>query len=482
MVSSSVRKRKFEKDVLPVVNAAQAMMQSAETIKLEGGQKNAISYFTSYVNSVIRGQAETIDSKVAGIELDPAINIALQITSATSLGLNVPLGITSSLMNAGQFMNTAIANDIAMNGLYNKKDAAKALRVFATKAGRDKIEGLMEMYKIADRSERDITHNPRRKVTNKNIFNSHLMHWTNWISDYHIRGIVMMSQMIHDGSDKAYTMVGGQLQYNESNDPRWQTADGKSLKTFIKQRLVDQGFMQNVNDKMPRGYENKEALQLKYIADKYIVGSMDSTNQTRLSRATLGRPFMQYRSFLPDKVHNYFGSEKWSPVEGQWKQVMTEDGPTTVWAQNQIGGMLESMKNLAVEIRKHKYSSKKAWEEMSVKDKRNVARFGADMMMYVMLSIIYGGLVMRDWDDEKEGKQTLLPDSRFMRVFKYAALDYLMWSPTELVRGLTGIPLLEQAERYGNVLIGDFSEISKIVPLATTVKAVNEMIPEGDDE
>ena len=482
MVSSSERKRKFERDVLPVVNAAQAMMQSAETIKLEGSQKNAISYFTSYVNSVIRGQAETIDSKIAGIELDPAINIALQITSATSLGLNIGLGLTSGLMNAGQFMNSSIANDVAMNGLYTRKDAARALKSFATKAGRDKIEGLMEMYKIADRSERDITHNPRRKVTNKNIFNSHTMHWTNWVSDYHIRGIVMMSQMIHDGSDKAYTMVGGELRYNESKDPRWQSPDGKSLKKFIKERLVEQGFMQNVDDKMPRGYENKESLQLKYIADKYIVGSMDSTTQTRLSRATLGRPFMQYRSFLPDKVHNYFGSEKYSPIEGQWKQVMTKDGPTTVWAQNQIGGMLESMKNLAVEIRKNKYSSKKAWEEMSVKDKRNVARFGADMFMYTMLSLIYGGLVMRDWDDEKEGDQTLLPDSRFMRVFKYAAMDYLMWSPTELVRGLTGIPLLEQAERYANVLIGNFDEVDRILPLAASVKAIKEVIPEGEEE
>ena len=482
MVSSCVRKRKFEKDVLPVVNAAQAMMHSADTIGLEGNQKNAISYFTSYVNSVIRGQAETIDSKVAGIELDPAINIALQITSATSLGLNLPLGITSSVMNAGQFMNTAIANDVAMNGLYGKNDAAKALRLLGTKAGRDKIEGLMEMYKIADRSERDITHNPRRKVTNKNIFNSHVMHWTNWISDYHIRGLVMMSQMIHDGSDVAYTMVGGELKYNESLDPRWQTADGKSLKTFIKQRLVEQGFMENVDDKMPRGYENKESRQLKYIADKYIVGSMDATTQTRLSRATLGRPFMQYRSFLPDKVHNYFGSEKWSPVEGQWKQVMTKDGPKTVWAQNQIGGMLESIKNLAVEIRKHKYSSKKAWEEMSVKDKRNVARMGADLVMFAVLSSIYGGLTQIDWDDEKEGKQALIPDSRFMRVFKYAALDYLMFAPTELVRGLTGIPILEQAERYANVMIGDLSEVGRILPLASTVKAIGEVIPDSDEE
>jgi hypothetical protein len=334
------------------------------------------------------------------------------------------------------------------------------------------------MFKIADRTERDMIHNPRRKVTNKNVFTSHHGFWMNWLTDYSVRGVVAAAQMIKDGSIDAYTMKNGELVYDESKDPRWKKENGKEMKDFIKGRLIEQGYMTSLDEKMPRGMENKEARFLKTLADDYIIGSMDDATKTKLSRTTIGRPFMQFRSFLPNKIHRYFGSEKYATAEGKWTSKTNPDGKIeTVWEYNTAEGIFGSMSNIIKDLRANKYKSFKEWSDNTpAHDKQNAAKLVYDLVVGSAMYMLYSGLTQIDWDDEEEGTQNLIEDSRFMRVLKYSAMDMFLWSPTELAKNIGSLPVMDQAERYANVAVGDFSEIEKGLPLYSTFKAFREVL------
>jgi len=483
MVTSSERKRHFDKKVLPFTNSAQVMLHNYEVAKLDGPQSNSIKYLQTTINSLIKGQAETLDSKIGILgkerDADKIVNMAVRITSFNGLAWNIPVGVTSAVMNSGQFMNNAIANQVANNGFYTRKEANKAVQMFGKKKGRELIEGVMQMYKVADMTERDLTNHPRKRITNKNIFTSHSTQWMNWWSDYNIRGIVAVSQMMKDGSIAAYSMKNGELVYDESKDPRWKSEDGKVLKANIKEKLVEDGYMENVDDPMPRGYDNREARVLKWLSDKFIIGGMDETTRTVMSRYTAAQPFMQFASYLPDKVTNYFGKQMYSPVGGSYKVVKNKQGQTeTVWQEYVQEGIIKTVSGLYNQVRKDGFKSMKSWSEMEPHERRNIAKLSADLASAALLFALYYGLTAMDWDDDDKPD---IPDSRFVRIIKYAAMDYLLFNPIQLMETITDVASVEQAKRISNIFIGDFSQLDKSLPLSTTVRSISEMIPESEE-
>ena len=482
MVASSERKRHFDKKVLPFTNAGQVMLHNYEVAKLDGDQSNAIKYMQTTINSLIKGQAETLDSKVTLLgkerEVDKLVNMAVRITSFNGLAWNIPVGITSAVMNSGQFMNNAIANQVANNGFYTRKEANQAIQMFSKKKGREFIEGVMQMYKVADMTERDLTNNPRKRITNKNIFTSHSTQWMNWWSDYNIRGIVAVSQMIKDGSIEAYSMKNGELVYDESKDKRWQGEDGKVLKANIKDKLVEDGYMESIEDPMPRGYDNREARVLKWLSDKFIIGGMDETTRTAMSRYTAAQPFMQFASYLPDKVTNYFGKTMYSPVGGSYKVITNKAGETeTVWQEYVQEGIMKTVTKLYQDVRKNGFKDMKSWSEMKPEERRNVVKLSADLASAALLFTLYYGLTAIDWDDE----EPLIKDSRFIRIIKYAAMDYLLFNPMAIAETVAAVPSIEQAKRISNIFIGDFSKLDKSLPLSTSINAIGELIPESEE-
>jgi hypothetical protein len=481
MVSSSERKRVFDKKVLPYVNAAQTMLHNPQLSGLDGDQQVTKSYFQNYINSVLKGMPETTDSKILGVNVDAAISSVVQLASFNGLALNVPVAASSALMNAGQLMNSAIANDMATNGLYGKAEAMKAIKMFGTVEGRKFIESIMDMYKVADRTERDMMHNPRMKVTNKNIFTSHHAYWMNWYTDYNVRGIVAAAQMIKDGSIAAYTLnkKTGKLEYDESKDPNFKGETGEHFKNHIKQRLIEEGVMNSMDEKMPRGYDHKMASQLKHLADKHVVGNLDDATKGRFGRTVAAKPFMQFISWLPTKMVNYFGSTKASAVGGKYVTNKNEHGEAeTVWEQTVQEGIFTTLKNIHSELRENKYKSMRSWSEMKPHERYNVTKLGIDLISFTVLYGLYAGLT-GDWDDE-EGDQAMVEDSRLMKVFKYSAMDYLAFNPLKITESLLTVPVLEQAERLSGIFIGDFSGVERSLPLSSTVRSFSEVL--SDEE
>lgn len=108
-----------------------------------------------------------------------------------------------------------------------------------------------------------------------------------------------------------------------------------------------------------------------------------------------------------------------------------------------------------------------------------MANMVADLILGSALYALYAGFAEADWDDKKKGVQPMLSDSRFLRVIKYSALDMFIWSPQQLIKNATSLPIAEQALRYASITMGDFSEIEKTVPLYSTFNQFKEL---SDDE
>jgi len=486
----SIRKRHMEDQVLPSVNAAYSIMWNFN--KSDGKDlQNTIKTLDAFVNHTIHGQRVGLGASVTlptpilaaitgnpslRLDSDVFVNTALAVTSTTGIALSLPVGITAGVMNISQLFTNSIAN--AGTRFYGFKEASEALGMLADPKNVKKMEALMHMYSVADSSERDLLFNTKHLKVRKTLFNSKSLHVLSWAPDYYVRGIVMTAQMLKDGTWGAYDVVDGKLVYDESQDPLLQGDIGQQRKNLLREKLIEQGIQDPGETKLKRGYDTNESRTFKWLADKYITGSYDETTASNLNRYTVGRIFTQYKQYMFDKFHNYFGSTKWTDEGGHWMIKKNEDGTykQPEWEQNIQEGILKTLANYAAELRKNKFQSFKKISELKPHERRNMNKFALDLLTFALLYTIYCGLGADDDDWKKKGKE-----SRMARVFKYGAMDMISYVPWEMTNPLTSIPVMEQLNRFTHLFVGDLSQMSKMVPGSSTVQMISEAIEDPEE-
>lgn len=479
---NGIRKRIYETELLPSVNAAQAILHTAKESRLDGTQPNAIKYLKIFADATILGKAKEIGGKLEGFDLDALTNAMIQMTSFTALAWNVPVALTSAMMNTGQFVNLAVANDAADNGFFGKKEAMKAVSVWV-KGGqeRKKMFAIAEAFLVSDMGERAIINHPRRRQMTKNAFNSWTFNIGNWFTDHNIRVVTAYAQMLKDGSINAYSYNNGKVTYDESKDPQWKGEFGKELKKHVKQEMVDQNIIESVDSKMPYGYDRRMQRSLKTLADREIIGSMDEMSQINLSKVNGWRALTTFKSYLPDKMHNYLGKNMKSPIMGTYKPKKEGEEILTEFERIEQEGILRTLVDGIIAIKNAKSQGVKGWSELSTVKKRNLTKLAMDVGSMIVMYAIFAGLTA-DWDDEKEGKQQILPEGRFTRVFKNASLDYLTtFAMIYNSKEMFSIPVLNQTERLIHLMFGDVDQITRLAPGASTIRSIGELIPEGEE-
>ena len=234
-VLNSIRKRHFESEVLPYIMDAYGTLATANNLH-GADMKNALEWVEVYVDRTIHGKGQKSLGKLnvpilQNVDVETVVNTGIGITTFSGLAWNVPVALTSALMNSVQLYSNAVSNDFANDGLYGLKEAQDVVNKFFTSEGfRKKVEGLMEMYQVVERGEKDLVNHPRRKRGSKTVFTSHHAHYLNWVTDYYIRGMVMAAQMMKDGSWDAHSLDStGKMKYDESKDKRWKGSEGKIL-------------------------------------------------------------------------------------------------------------------------------------------------------------------------------------------------------------------------------------------------------------
>ena len=472
-VHNSERKEIFESKLLPSINSAQAILHASKISGLKGDHPKAIRYLKVFTDATILGKAKEINGTLAGFDLDALSNAALTVTTFTALAWNLPVALNSAVMNSGQMLNVAISNDKSDNGLFGKKEMLKSIGIWVKGGEQRKLMmALGDLLMVSDMSDADVIKHPRRKITNKSIINEWVFNIGNWFTDHNVRLLVAYAQMLKDGSIHGYSIKNGEVEYNEAKDKRSQ-----NIKDYSKAQMLDQGIIKSMDEKMPYGYDRRMQRTLRSITDDEIIGSMTEMTRIGLSRMNGWRALTQFKSYLPNKLHNYLMPHMVSPIMGTIK----DDGIETKWERIEKEGLLVTLRDGMRALKNAKKDGIKGWSELSTVKKRNLTKLAMDVGSMIIMYGIFAGLTA-DWDKEKKGKQQILRDTRFTEVFKNAALDYMTTFVMIYNSGdMFSIPIINQAERLVQLLTGDIDQLKVLTPGSSTVKSIAEIIPEGEE-
>lgn len=494
------RKIRYDNNSLPAVNAARAVLYA--TSKSVGqNDKNALTALKEYADRIIHTTRQ--DSSLSGVmedKINPIINTIVSITTFNGLAYSVPLAMTSMLVNNMKTMSLAFANDAANNGMFGKQEWGKAVwKFFSDSDFRNKCLKLVEFYGFDATGERELATDARFSKTKKFIWGENYAHGMNHWTDHYARSIVMAAQMLKQGSWDAHVITkDGEMEYDEKKDKRFYsngklTEDGKLKRDFIKQRLIQQGVMDNMEEPMKRGFDLSTARLIKTLSDKYVIGGMDATTSVALKSYTGGNLIMQFKSYLPAYIQNAIGGNMKSLALGDIDVAINpETGEKEAYVKLQaVASQVESFVSLYKSLKDNRGNIIEGWKDMKDEEKQSVTRLILNVTQFMILYGLYNGLT-KDWDKEKRKKHdkrvdelrgAILQDSRFLRVFKYGALDMVSLWPTQIVHTLSHpFPALDNLERISNVVMGNTSQLKQVLPASAAITPFVEMFDQITDD
>ena len=271
--------------------------------------------------------------------------------------------------------------------------------------------------------------------------------------DYYNRMVILVSQMIQDGSYQAHSIVNGELHYDYRLDERFKAYTNndrtdiqkynkaKSLYYTIAQQLIEEktknpdGSLFKYGDPLPKPYTTKEMENFKSLSDD-IYGYYSHEKKSMIMSTALGSLWLQFKTFWSGKKNQYLeaGGTK---VTGKWDHLKVDgkkqyyqlnangeilfdqpytDTPTSApvyqWEGQWQEGILLTISDIVKDCVQNKsFSSgfKNKWNEEDINLRNtyrsNMKQFVYDFMMFVVIGSILGA-AMAGWfeDEEKELK------------------------------------------------------------------------------
>lgn len=428
-----------EDETLPIKHAVQAYLRS-EPEWNSTEQKHNLSYVEEYARKLIYNRKIEEDARYVDANVAPYIHMGINATSFVGVALSYKVALASAIFNMTQTMALSFANVFTQDGMFKPKHLAKAIATAATPDGYKLMSALMEAHFVNDAQEQDQLHSFRKgKTVNRNLFSSHVMNIGNFATDHAIRGIVMMSQMIHDGSLKAYSLdADGNLQYDERKDDRFYkdgklTADGKVLREAVKNSLIDDGvYGQTEDGKLVQGYDMRSMRNFKSIADQYVVGGMDKGQQVMLNNVWYGRMFLTFKNFAINRMYNWAGRTEYKDDSGRWVVSTNEKGEKVAeWEKRKFTSYLHALSILINNVREGSKMGVGALGRLDSSEKRALMKMSIDLM--VLVAGLTAWSLARGGDDDKDKRKRSDAEKRMLTILRQLASDGLTGSPFQLL-------------------------------------------------
>ena len=460
---SSKRKQLYEKDVLPLVNNANMLMMWLGDKGIS--QHNNQNYLREYIERLVHMKTQDTDEKldILGypIQVKQAMNVGLKTIGFLAMGYRPWLGVKSHVFNELQGWMTSFANTIARNDYFTAADYLKAHNLVFSDY--KKAQVLADRMHLTNGEEGDLVNNPFRTITNRDLGQSQYSNLANHMSDIYARRVVMVAQMLHEGSWDAYEYneETGEVDYDETKDRRMYDSDGKiteegkAIKTFIKKKLVQDGLQDKESDKLSRGHDYESGQLFKYLSDKYVIGSMDNRSKSMLGNHYMGRALGQFRLFSVDKLFNWGvdAASRESIFGGTIKAVKDKDGNWVAAREIiEIEGQLQSLGAAIRAVRSFKDKNlAEWWSEAGPVRKTNLARLG----MKVAFSMMLIALIKNLFED----------DERTQSKFAWIYSD-LMDASLAYETITNPVPIVSQMQRLIEITFGDrkASDLKKFIP------------------
>ena len=499
------RKVEFEESVLPYYHATRAMMfakRNRDGVDNAEFEKALGTFKALVIDNVVDSNIMTFDLFGTKVEAGAIVGGLIRLVTFSGVALSVPLALSSGMLNSFQKFSTAASSSLAQlggeeTGVFGLKEWSKAFSMInmgltfarASEAltgehgkaheNMRKIIALNKEFKIANIDDKELSHSPQHRKDNSVLFQSSKLHGMNRFTDYWARIGAMVAQMLKDGSWEAYSVdAEGNLHYDETKDARLYhngvlTENGKLYKQFRKEDLVSEGKMKADDAKLTHGYTIKEALSIKAMTDKFIMGSYTDTEKNLANQNILGQSFMQFRQYVPDMIANKFGKKKY--LDDIVRPVIVEkDGEKIVQYQRRISqGQVGVVWDLASDAIKLK-SGIASWKSLAPEQKQQVYRLAMDLALFATLYMAYsfGTAYMAPDDDTRGKKLQKLRSLKLMRTFQYTMFDMLGGLSLSFYKGFMDhpIPVLNKISSLYELISGDFSEMEKLVPGSPNIK------------
>jgi len=477
-VISANRKIEMEQHVVPLANAAMQVMREDYNNGIMN--KEEIEYLKMFIEGKIYNKGRVTTGKILGQNVEPVVGAAMKILGTTSLALNVNVAATSMLWNASNIVSEAIGNSFAK--LLGEEKDIDFTTSDVTKSVGMLLSNPKLMLAIAHRmnmineNESDIINHWVNIKTKKSLFNEHIAHIGNWATDVVAKVVCMGAQLSHNGSLEAYSInEKGELVYDEKKDKYFEGKEGQLIKKHIKKLFVENGDMENENDKLPFGLDYYSIRKIKTVASKYVLGPYETNERAMLNHFLLGRMFGQFRQFMFSRIDNAFSSGGYIEDIGSWKVVKDVDGKEmVVWEKRFAEGYLISVMNAAKQL----YNYVRTGEKVNLNNvqKQNLMRAAARVAVFLMLYMLYNGITDEDDDDDDIG---VIGERRFIKNIKFAYQEFLIVSPTLWIRtasspfAVTSIIARAFDDRFKSSPVNNFAKV--LVPGYSTVTTMMEL-------
>lgn len=415
---SGLRVINYESDVLPLMNAAKIYFHDY------GINKNIdTTNLNKLVDLIIEGSIQSKRRVIGGnldkLKIDPAISTFQSTFGTIALFGNLGVGVMSGLVNGMKGFVEGIANSMVKNGLPTGIHITKASTLFFTDYA--KVTQLVHMFQVANMGENDLLTSRRHIKNKKHIWSEHIGHWFNWSTDMYARSVMMVAQMLADGSYDAYTFnkTTGEIEYDETKDNQWNVKDAQVLKDNMKKNLIAEGLMKTEDKKLTRGYDLKSMRKFKALGDKYIVGAYDDKTKGMLGQVIIGRMAGMFHTYLVTMIQNAFQEE--TPIDELGKYVVTYDNEgkaTAAWERHYVKGYIVTIMD-CFRILSNYVKTGRSDLKLKKVDKYNIAKVTTMIAMFLLVQILYGLLV--DEGDDSDDDDDLIKENMFTKKFTQAA-------------------------------------------------------------
>lgn len=443
-VMSATRVMEHESVTLPYVNAIRTLLMADE---INRGAKNdkEQKFIDKYLNITVRGRRAKLDAPLLGFDTDKISQVAMKAFGASVMIGNVNIGVLSAMVNNYNSMVEAGTNSIMelfgfKSPYFTLSDFTKANMKFVTDFR--KVMELALKYNIYNATDYEQINHRTHQITKNYLISDFYVNIANWSTDLHSRVVTMVAQMIHDGSYDAHTFnkKTGKLEYDILKDKRFSengktlTEKGKALAKHKRILLMEQGSQTKKDDKtidgviVPvLGYEDNEAGTMKYLSDRYIMGTYDSESKGIWGAVVAGQMLTFLRNFAMVRITNALKTGEYVDKGGRWvvKDTLVNDPLTNEkrylveWEKIWLEGYVNTALNLIVDTVKSRNINE--YKNLNYMQKRNLVKFATMAVSYASLMAIYGVLFAKDWNEYEKDDSKIAP----LRIFKNAeyALD-----------------------------------------------------------
>lgn len=437
---TSKRTIEYENNVLPVLTGIKIFLTDLKAnakLTEEFRTDNVVDYVNLFTDVAIKNKRREL-SGPGNINIDKMVAYTHSVIGPYFLTLNLSVGMISLISN-GMFahieaLSRTLVDASRKEGIkfYGSGDLLEASGKFFTDY--NLIGQIMQEYQVMDMSEMAIAGARTRTVTHKEIVSNFYANWFNWSADMYARSVVAAAQMIHDGSYAAhYLKEDGTLAYDEKRDRRYWNENGtqsdeqKVLRENMYQMQMKDGLIKK-DAALRYAYDFQTMGTLKFLSDKYVVGSFDNMVRSVIGAGTLGKAFTMFRTWFMSRVTNAVSDGYWLDGGGFYVATKDEDGKTIAkWQRIWVEGYSRTLIDFAKAISQGR--GRAYWNNMNATQAENLTKLALNLALSIGGLVLYNALVQGFNAPEDERKKKPLPPYRVIRNIKYS-LESLLVLPT----------------------------------------------------